>query len=201
MLPRPMEFQSAVLRRRMVRHFGPEPVSPEIVNRMLSLAQHAPSAGFSQGCAYVVVTSDEMRKKIAALQGEQEYAKAGFHRWISEAPVSIVACVSEKAYHDRYREPDKLNDDGTEIDWPTPYWFFDVGCASMIILLAAVDSGLAASLTGVFDVSGMKRLLGIPEDFHPVGVISIGYPREDVKSPSLKRGRRPLGQVVHHEHW
>lgn len=196
-----MEFQKTVLRRRMVRHFGPEPVSPEIVDRILSLAQHAPSAGFSQGCAYVVLASVEMREKIAGLQGEQEYARSGFHRWISEAPVSIVACVSEKIYHDRYREPDKLNDDGKEIDWPTPYWFFDVGCASMIILLAAVDSGLAASFTGVFDVTGVKKLLDIPEDFHPVGVISVGYPLEDVKSPSLKRGRRPFDQVVHNEHW
>jgi nitroreductase len=71
----------------------------------------------------------------------------------------------------------------------------------MIILLAAVDSGLAASFTGVFDVAGVRELLDIPEEFHPVGVISIGFPRKDVKSQSLKRGRRPLDQVVHHEHW
>jgi nitroreductase len=196
-----MEFEKTVLRRRMVRHYSPDPVPRATIDRILALAQHAPSAGFSQGCAFVVLTSADLRRKIAVLQGEEDYAKSGFHRWISEAPVSVVACVSEKLYHDRYNEKDKLTEDGREIDWPTPYWFFDIGAASMIILLAAVDSGLAASFTGVIDIAGVKQLLGIPDDFHPVGVISIGQPQKDKRSPSLKRGRRPLNQVVHWESW
>ncbi|HYC12162.1 MAG TPA: nitroreductase family protein [Nitrososphaerales archaeon] len=196
-----MEFTEAVLRRRMVRHFTSQTVKPEVVDRILELAQHAPSAGFSQGSAYVVVTDPEMRLKVGELQGEKDYTSAGFHRWVSEAPVDIVACVSEKLYHDRYNEPDKLDDSGKEIGWPTPYWHFDIGAGCMIILLAAVDAGLAAAFTGVFDVSGMKRLLGIPAHFHPVGVISIGHGAKDVKSPSLKRGRRPSADVVHYGRW
>lgn len=196
-----MEFKEAVRRRRMVRHFTTEPVQKETIDRILGLAQHAPSAGFSQGSAYVVVSDPEVKRQVAKLQGEEDYAASGFHRWISEAPIAVVACVSEKLYHDRYNEPDKLDDQGKEIDWPTPYWFFDIGASSMIILLAAVDSGLAAAFTGVFNVKGVKDLLGIPAHFHPVGVISIGHGDEDVKSPSLKRGRRKLADVVHHEKW
>lgn len=196
-----MEFSEAVLKRRMVRHFTPAPVQREVVERILELAQHAPSAGFSQGSAYVVVTDQAVKRKVAELQGEKEYSAAGFHSWISEAPVSIVACVSEKIYHDRYNEKDKLDEDGKEIFWPTPYWFFDIGAGCMIILLGAVDAGLAAAFTGVFNVDGMKQLLGIPPHFHPVGVISIGHGARDVRSPSLKRGRRPARDVVHHEKW
>ena len=196
-----MEFAEAVHRRRMVRHFTSDPLPREVVDRILELAQHAPSAGFSQGSAYVVVTDPEMRLKVGEIQGEQGYASAGFHKWVSEAPVDIIACISEKLYHDRYNEPDKLNDEGKEIEWPTPYWHFDIGCACMLILLSAVDKGLAAAFTGVFRVQEMKALLGIPEHFHPVGVISLGYPAGDIKSPSLKRGRRPIAQVVHHGHW
>jgi nitroreductase len=196
-----MEFKRVVLKRRMVRHFRNEPVSPEVINRIMTLALHAPSAGFSQGFAFVVVAERETRAELGRLQGEEGYAQAGFHRWVSEAPVDIVACVSEKLYHDRYREPDKLREDGTEIEWPTPYWFFDIGCACMIALLAAVDEGLAAAFTGVSNVAGVRELLGIPEHFHPVGVISIGHPDKDVRSPSLKRGRRPFEEVVHFEHW
>ncbi len=173
----------------------------EVVNKILSLAQHAPSAGFSQGSAYIVLTNPDLRKKVGIIQGEQDSARTGFHKWVSETPVSIVACVSERIYHDRYREPDKLRKDGTEIEWPTPYRFFDIGCGCMIILLAAIDSGLAAGFSGVFDIKGMRELLSIPEHFHPVGVMSIGYPDKDVKSPSLKRGRRAFNQVVHYEHW
>jgi len=196
-----VEFQKVVRRRRMVRHFVADPVPKEMVNRIVELALHAPSAGFSQGSAYVVVTDPVLKKEVAKLQGEEEYNASGFHRWISEAPVAVVACVSEKLYHDRYNEPDKLNEEGREIEWPTPYWFFDVGAGCMIILLGAVDVGLAAAFTGVSDVPGMKRLLGIPPHFHPVGVISIGKGAEDVKSPSLKRGRRQWADVVHYDRW
>jgi nitroreductase len=196
-----MEFEEAVRKRRMVRHFSRDPVSKKTLDRMLELAQHAPSAGFSQGSAYVVVMNQELKKKLARLQGEEEYKVGGFHAWISEAPVAIVACVSEKLYHDRYNEPDKLDEQGKEIEWPTPYWFFDIGTGCMIILLAAVDSGLAAAFTGVFDVKGVKALLGIPSHFHPVGVISVGKGQKDVKSPSLKRGRRKFSDVVHYNKW
>jgi len=196
-----MEFQKVVRGRRMVRHYTDEPVPTEIVNGIMDLAQHSPSAGFSQGCAYVVITNPEVKRKLAKLQGEEEYKSSGFHNWISEAPVAVVACVSEKLYHDRYNEPDKLNGEGKEIEWPTPYWFFDIGASSMVILLGAVDAGLAAAFAGVPDVKGVKELLHIPNHFHPVGVISIGHGAPDVKSPSLKRGRRPRADVVHYESW
>jgi nitroreductase len=174
----------------------------DVINGLLELALHAPSAGFSQGWAYIVVTDSPMRKKVGEIQGETDfYAARRFHKFISEAPVLIIACASEKIYHDRYREPDKLKEDGTEIEWPTPYWYFDIGSACMLIFLAAVNEGLAAAFTGVFRVEQMRQLLGIPNHFHPVGVISIGYAAEDMRSPSLKRGRKPLKDLVHYERW
>jgi len=196
-----MEFQKVVRRRRMVRHFTADPVPPETIDGILDLAQHAPSAGFSQGTAYIVVTDAEMKTRVAKLQGEEESSSGGFHRWISEAPVAVVACVSEKLYHDRYNEPDKLDEQGKEIEWPTPYWFFDIGAGCMVVLLGAVDAGLAAAFSGVSDVKEMRDLLGIPPHFHPVGVISVGHGAEDVRSPSLRRGRRRREDVVHYERW
>lgn len=57
-----MEFATIVRRRRMVRNFSDEPVDPAVVARILDLARHAPSAGFTQGQAFVVVTDPETRK-------------------------------------------------------------------------------------------------------------------------------------------
>ena len=185
----------------MVRNFQRKPVPAEIVEKILTLAQHAPSAGFTQGCAYVVITDESIRKKIGQIQGEEDYFSKRPHKFVSEAPVLIVACTSEQLYHDRYREPDKLQENGTEIHWPTPYWHFDVGCACMLIFLSAVNEGLATAFTGVERITELRELLGIPERFHPVGVISLGCPEKDVKSPSLKRGRKPFKEVVHYERW
>jgi len=57
--------------------------------------------------------------------------------------VHVLVCTREDDYHDRYRQPDKL-EDGQEIDWPVPFWFVDAGAALMLLLLAAIDEGLAA---------------------------------------------------------
>ncbi len=187
-----MEFERVVRKRRMIRAFKPLPVPEEKVGRIVELAQHYPSAGFSQGMAFIVVTEPERVRRIREL-----------NRLRGDAPVLMVPCVSEKLYHDRYHEPDKIRPDGTEIEWPVPYWYFDAGCASLLVLLAVVDGGLAAYLAGVFRPDLLRKELGIPDDFVPVGVISIGYPDYDrhVPSPSLDRGRRPLSQVVHSQHW
>jgi len=172
------------------------------IDHILDAAQHAPSAGFSQGWAYVVVTDPDLRRRIGSIQGEDDfYAKRRFHKFVSGAPVLIIACTSEQLYHERYREPDKLRENGREIEWAVPFWYFDIGCGCMLILLAAVNEGLAAAFTGVFRTDEMRELLNIPSTYHPVGVISIGYPAKDVKSPSLSRGRRSSSQVVHHERW
>src|SRR5579875_734597 len=183
-----MEFAEVVRKRRMVRHFSPAPVPVETVERIVAAAQHAPSAGFSQGVSFVMVTDAAARRRVAQLADEEDYVNSGHHSFISEAPVQIVVCASEKVYKDRYREPDKKPDPAAEeMEWPVPYWHTDAGCALMLLLLAAVDEGLAGAFVGVWDQQGLRDLLGIPDHFSPTGVVMIGHGASDVKSPSLKR--------------
>jgi nitroreductase len=196
-----MEFAEVVRRRRMVRHFRDEPVPPEAIERILALARQAPSAGFTQGQSWVVVTRPELKREIARLCGEEEYVARGFHPFVSGAPVLLIACTSESAYHRRYQEADKIQEDGSEIDWPVPYWHMDIGCSVMIVLLAAVDEGLDAGFAGAHDLDALRALLGIPAEVTPVGVIPIGYRAPDTPSPSLKRGRKPESEFVHRERW
>jgi nitroreductase len=196
-----MEFTEVVLKRRMVRHFTDEPVPAETIERLVELARHAPSAGFTQGQAFVVVTDPDTKRAIAALCGEEHYVAGGFHPFVSGAPVLVIPCTSEAAYHRRYQEPDKVGPVGSEIVWPVPYWHMDVGCAVMVLLLAVVDAGLSAGFAGAHDLDALRALLGIPPEFTPVGVIPIGHRAPDVPSPSLKRGRTPDAVYLHHEQW
>jgi len=196
-----MDFRDLVLKRRMVRHFSDEQVAPELVQQILDLARHAPSAGFTQGQSFVVVTRPELKRAIAELCGEAAYVASGFHPFISRAPVLLIPCTSEAAYHRRYQEADKLQDDGSEIVWPVPYWHMDIGCAVMLALLAAVDLGLDAGFAGAHDLDALRALLGIPAEVTPVGVIPVGHRAPDRRSPSLKRGRKPEGEYAHWERW
>lgn len=195
-----MQLTDAVRKRRMVRRYTDEPVDAAAIDRILDLARRAPSAGYTQGQSFVVVTEPETRKKLAALCGEEFYA-ASFGPWISTAPVLVVPCTSEDAYHRRYQEADKIQDDGSEIEWPIPFWHMDAGCAVMLLLLGVVDEGLAAGFAGVWELDAVRELLGIPATVTPVGVIPIGHGAPDVPSPSLKRGRKPVAEVIHRERW
>jgi nitroreductase len=194
-----MGFYELVRKRRMVRNFTTDPVDPAALERILEAAAHGPSAGFTQGQDVIVVTDPAMRQRLAALCGEQEYVAGGFDPFISKPPVLLVPCTNERAYHLRYQEADKLDDDGREINWPVPYWFMDAGHAVMLILLAVVEEGLAAGFAGFQDLDGARAALGIPPEVTPVGVIPIGHPAPDKRSQSLKRGRR--ANAVHREQW
>ena len=196
-----MEIKDAVLKRRMVRNFADKPVDRQIIDRIVNLTRHAPSAGFTQGQAFIVVTRPELKKAIADTCQEEEYVVRGFAPFISKAPVLLIPCTSEAAYHRRYQEADKVNEDGTEIVWPVPYWFMDIGCAVMIALLAAIDEGLVAAFVGSKDLDTLRSLLSIPAEVTPVGVIAVGYRAADVPSPSLKRGRKTDQDYVHYEAW
>ena len=85
-----------------------------------------------------------------------------------------------------------------------PYWDVDAGMAALLMLLTAVDEGLGACFFGVPGdrVAGFREAFGVPAEYRPVGCVSVGYPgSEDRRSPSLRRGRRGLDEVVHRGRW
>jgi nitroreductase len=172
-----------------------------VIESIARLAQRTPSAGFSQGQRLVVVTDPEARRRVARTCGEEEYADLGMGPWISECAAQFIPCVSEEIYHRRYREPDKVDEEGREIAWPVPYWFVDIGATTMVIMLAAIDAGLASGFAGAFDPAALRAELGIPDEFVPIGVMPVGRPLPDVRSPSLKRGWVPFEEFARFERW
>lgn len=117
------------------------------------------------------------------------------------APVLIAVCSSKKQYLDRYAEPDKGWTDRDESRWPAPFWHIDAGFAALLTLLTAVDQGLGSVFTGIRRPERFKTAFEIPEEYTPIGMIFLGYPAPDRPSPSLKRGRKPVEEVVHLNQW
>jgi nitroreductase len=200
------EFGDLLRRRRMVRSYLPDPVDPEVIERIVGVVRRAPSAGFSQGHRLVVVTDPATRAELARLAGEDDYVAAGMQPWISVAPVHVVVGVREESYHERYRKDDKLVD-GREIAWPAPYWYVDSGALFLLLQLAALDEGLGAGVYGVPGdrVPALKELLAMPDDVHFNCVVTIGRRPEAVdESPLISRlsqARLPLEELVHRERW
>lgn len=200
-----MEFQDVVRRRRMVRTYGAEGVDPAVVDRMLAHAVHAPSAGFTQGWAFLVLDRprDVDRFWRSATPPHDGGRPDAWLTGMRTAPVVIVPLSCEAAYLTRYAEPDKSWTDRAEARWSVPYWHIDTGMAALLILQTAVDEGLGACFFGIppEQTGSVRAEFGVPEDYMPIGAITVGHPATQRATGSASRERRPLAQVVHRGHW
>jgi nitroreductase len=202
-----MEFQQVVDRRRMIRNYAERPVDPAIVERALRNATRAPSAGFSQGWAFVLLdTPDDVRRYWESATPPEQLAAPD--RWLTgmlRAPVIVVPCSSKAAYLDRYAEPDKGWANRDDSHWPVPYWHMDTAMASLLILQTVVDEGLGALFFGVpvDRLDDVRRELAIPDTHDPIGAITIGHLADDAGLPGSASTRRrvPLDELVHRGGW
>ena len=121
------------------------------------------------------------------------------------APVVIVPCSNKSAYLSRYAESDKGWTDEDEARWPVPFWHMDAAMASLLILQTAVDEGLGACFFGIPPerTGSFREAFGVPEEFTPVGVITLGHRVPDAGAPGspTRRPRKPLEEVVHRGTW
>jgi nitroreductase len=191
-----MEFQEVVRRRRMVRTFTGEPVPAASLDRILRNAVRGPSAGFSQGQAFLVLTEAADRERFWAVAAGAVADSA------RTAPLVIVPLSCKRVYLDRYAQPDKGWTDRDEARWPVPFWHIDTAMAALLILQTAVDEGLGAVYFGIVPeaVAPFREAFGVPGDQEPIGAIAIGYDGETEKR-DLRSRRRDLGELVHYGRW
>ncbi|GAA2491724.1 nitroreductase family protein [Winogradskya humida] len=199
-----MEFDEVLRRRRMVRTYDADrPVPPEIVDKLVKHALRAPSAGFSQGWGFLVLQNPEDRALYWSSTTDSDTEADSWLQRMSSAPLIIVALSNKSVYLDRYAQPDKGWEDRAESHWPVPYWDIDTGFAALLIHLTAVNEGLGSLFFGIppKKIASFRAAFGVPEEFMPVGALTVGYKAEDKRSPSLRRGHRPVDEVVHHGRW
>lgn len=190
----------------MIRNYSSEPVDSAALERLLANAVRAPSAGFTQGWAFLVLDSpdDVDRFWEAATPPRHAAEPDSWLRGLRTAPVVVVPMSHEAAYRARYAEADKRRPGAPEQGWPVPYWHLDAAMASLLFLLTAVDEGLGACFFGLpaTRTQVFREAFGVPETFMPVGVLTVGHRTEDPgPAGSAHRGRRPLEEVVHRGRW
>ncbi len=193
----------------MVRSYDPDrPVDRAVVDRMLSNAVRAPSAGFSQGWAFLVLDTPEDVARFWAATSDGTGDPDRWLRGMMTAPVVVVPLSCKEIYLDRYAQDDKGWTDRDESRWPVPYWDIDTGMASLLILQTAVDEGLGACFFGVPPqaVDAFRAAFGVPAAYTPIGAITVGHRPDDpavtgaAGSPS-RRARREPAEVVHRGRW
>ena len=198
-----MSLHDLLKQRRMVRHYTDEWISRDALERIASTVRRAPSAGFSQGQRLLVVDDPPLLAKLA-----EEDELTGMEPWFATAAAHVLVLTREQDYHDRYTAPDKLDrTGGTEIEWPVPYWHVDAGAALMLVLLAAIEEGLAAGVYGIplDDQPRIRELLRIPGELTIVAGVTLGRGAPDPEwSKATSRAtqrRRPLDELVQWNTW
>ena len=171
------EFDDIIKKRKMIRlYIQDKPIPQQIVDKLITNAHRAPSAGHTQVQEFIIVQDPLIKKKLgeAALNQEQIY----------DAPLSIVVCANTSRSVNRYGKR------GSEF-----YSIIDGAFASMLILLTAVNEGIGACFVGAFLDEKVSEILELPEYVKPIGIIALGFPAED---PG-KFKRIDISKLVHYE--
>jgi nitroreductase len=171
-----VETWDAIRSRRNVRSYAEGPIAPVDLDRILEAARRAPSAGNQQAWDFIVCTDREQLVQLARVW------QAARHVASSAATIALVAPKSDDAQmHDLIQ--------------------FDLGQATMSVMLAAADLGIGSAHAGVHDQELARRVLGFPEDrFCPL-LITLGTPADRPLAPIERPDRRPFEEVVHRGHW
>ena len=201
-----MEFRDLLRRRRMVRKFEQKPIPDDVLRRVLDVARHAPSGGFSQGFDFIVLAKPAELEWFYRTTDDPTDPDPFPGREPDLAPACLILPIANKRFYiDRYAQPDKLQFGlDKEENWPVPFWTVDTSMAIMLILLAAVDEGLGA---WYFDITRgedhVTRDLGIPPSCIRLGVIALGYPSSEDKPRGsvFARHRRPFEEMFHVGRW
>ncbi len=185
-----MELMEAIRDRRSIRHYRPEPVDDQTLEKVLEAARLAPSWANTQCWRFIVVRDEVTRNRLADTLfttpdiGDKNPAEKS----IRTAPVVIVACaeLGRSGFYSGKPTTDKG-------DW----YMFDVALAMQNLVLAAHSLRLGTVHIGSFRAEELAKILNIPEGFCPVGMTPLGYPDQQPKP----RPRKELAEIVFHESW
>jgi nitroreductase len=171
-----VETWDAIRSRRNVRDFEDRPLPAEHLDRILEAGRRAPSSRNWQPWDFVVVTNREQLKELS------EVWRGAGHVAHSAATVAMIA---------------PRTDDPGERDRAQ----YDIGQATMAMLIAASDLGIGSGHAAVADQNQARKVLGFPADRYAAYLIDLGYPADRPLKPIRNPNRRPFAEVVHRDRW
>ncbi len=170
-----MDFWDVIAKRHSVRHYdSAREVSDSDVQRLLTAAIQAPSAGNRQPWHFIVVRDRTIRQGLVNAAYGQEF--------LLSASVVIAVCTVAERSSERYGQRGK-----------DLYCIQDTAAAVEHILLGATALGMGTCWVGAFDEAAAFRVLDLPKELRPVALIPIGYP---AKTLLRQTTRIPLEEVV-----
>jgi nitroreductase len=169
-----METWDAIRARRNVRSFTDKPIEPAELDQILEAARRTPSSRNWQPWDFVVVTDRAQLQELATVW------VGAAHVAVSAATIALVIPDFEDAHEASIAQ-------------------YDIGQATMSIMIAAADLGIGSGHSAVGDQDLARRILGLPKDRICAYLIALGHPADRPLAPLTKINRRPFEDVVHRD--
>jgi nitroreductase len=169
-----MQTWEAIASRRNVRAFDDRPIPAADLDQILEAGRRSPSSQNWEPWDFIVVTDRAQLRELAGV-----WRGAG-HVAGSAATIVVIGPAADNEFGRAQ---------------------FDLGQATMSMLLAAADLGIGSCHAGVADLDLARELLGFPADRDWAFLISLGYPADRPLIPVRNPRRRPFGEVVHRGRW
>ncbi len=169
-------FYELFERRKSIREFADRPVGLDMLARLFMALNRAQSAANRQPWHFIAVEKKD-RQGLNSV-----FTKEGF----KDAPVVIVACADPAQAW--VRKADKIN-----------YAWVDVTIAITEMISVATAEGLGSCWIAAIDADRVKEILNIPGHIEVVGIIALGYPKEELKKEP--KTRKPLTEIMHYGRW
>ncbi len=207
-LPERMAVYRAIESRRDIRHFLPDPLPSDTLERLLQAAHHAPSVGYSQPWDFTIVTDPEMKQRLKELADRERQVQSFYFddensafylrlklEGLTEAPVVLVITAN-------------MERGGPEIigrHTMEETTLYSVACAVENLWLCARAEGIAVGWVSLFEKRHLRRVLGMPSHIEPVAVLCLGYTEHYPTEPQLKTvgWAKPesLRRLIHWQRW
>ena len=171
-----MDVKKAIKSRRSIRKYQDKPVPDDLVNDVINAARLAPSGNNAQPSRYLIIKDNETKKKLKDNNIIRD-------KWVYDAPVIIVCCTDPKAYVKSVKGWDNTNEIRA---------IRDLSIASSYLMLQATELGLGTCYCGWVEKNKIKEILGIPQDFIVLFVITLGYPAEKPEA----RPRKEIEEII-----
>jgi nicotinate-nucleotide--dimethylbenzimidazole phosphoribosyltransferase len=196
--------------RRDIRHFHPDrEIPPDTLERILGAAHQAPSVGFSQPWAFILVRGRAIREHIRASflrcreaeavrfpPDRREAYLAHKLEGIVEAPLNVCVAVDLRSRGEAIlgttTQPEAVRASAC--------------CAIENLWLAARAEGIGVGWVSIVEPAVLRSTLELPAGIEPVGYLCLGYPLAFRARPMLEesgwRPRRALSDAIHpHGRW
>jgi len=170
-----MALMPEIEQRKSIRSYRPDPIAPEILDRVLEAGRLAPSAKNRQSWRFIVVTEESRRNRIQDAAFGQDY--------VGRAPAIIACCTTNI----EYKMPNG------QLSYPV-----DLAIASTYMTIQAQHEGLGTCMVTTFREEEVKSVLTVPYSMRVVMMVTVGWPDG---GGAEKTTRLPMDRVVSHEHW